>query len=90
MEVFARQVYRGPVGQMAAFCQAHAHNRIAGLQQRKINGRIGLSTGMRLYIGVFGPEQFTGPFAGDILHHVHVLASAIVPFARVAFGIFIG
>ena len=55
-----------------------------GLQQRKINGQVGLRAGVRLHVGVLGAEQLARAVAGNVLHHVHALASAVVAVAGIA------
>ena len=53
-------------------------------EQGKINGQIGLRARMRLHIGVLGAEQLARAVAGNVLHHVHALAAAVVALAGIA------
>ncbi len=76
--VLAAHVHRAAVGEVAAVGKIHAQDGIAHVQQRKINGQIGLRARMRLHIGVLGAEQPARAVAGNVLHHVHALASAVV------------
>ena len=53
VKVLSRHVDRGTMSQVAAVRQAHPHDRVAGLEQGKINGSVCLCTGMRLHICMF-------------------------------------
>ena len=75
---------------MPARVQRHAHNRVAGFQQRHINAGVRLTAGMRLYIDKTGVKQLFGAFDGQVLNHVDKLAAAIIPFGRVTLRIFVG
>jgi hypothetical protein len=44
---------------------------------------------VRLDVHVLGPEQLLGAFDGQRLGDVHELAAAVVPPARVAFGVLV-
>ena len=88
--IAARNINRTAVRQMSAVGQIHAHDRIARLDQRKINCIVSRSTAMRLNIGMVGAKQFACALAGDILDHVNTLAPAVVTLAGIALGIFIG
>ena len=86
----ARHIDRRTVGEMSALRQIHAHDRVAWLKQRKVNGQIGLRTGVRLYVGMLGAEQFTRSLPGDVLYDVHALAAAIITLSRISLRIFVG
>ena len=75
---------------MPAIGQIHAHDRITGLKQSEIHSQISLCARMRLYIGVFGAEQFLRPLNGQIFRNIHILTAAVITMSRVAFRIFIG
>ena len=45
---------------------------------------------MRLHVGVLGAEELLGAVAGQVLHHVHELAAAVVALAGIAFGVLVG
>ena len=45
---------------------------------------------MRLHVGEVGAEQCLGPIAGDVLHHVDVLATAVVAPTGQALGVLVG
>ena len=78
------------VGQVAAVVEGQTEHGVAGLDERLVDGGVGLGTGVRLDVGVFGAEQGLGAFAGDGFDLVHVFAAAIVAATGVAFGVFVG
>ena len=45
---------------------------------------------MRLHVGVLGSEELLGAIARQVLDHVGELASAVIAFAGIAFGILVG
>ena len=85
----AREVHGAAVGQMTTVGQIHAHHGVAVLDEGKVGGHIGLAARMRLHVGVVAVEQRHGAVAGEVFHHVHELAAAVVPLARIAFGILV-
>ena len=78
------------MGQVAAVGQIHADDRVAGLEQRHIGGEVGLRAGMRLHIGIFCAKELLGAVDGDLLDDVGIFTAAVVAFAGVALGVFIG
>ncbi len=86
----AADVHRSAVGQVAAVRQRHAEDGVAGLEHRNIHRLVGLRTGMRLHVGIFRAEQRLGAVDRQLLGHVHILATAVVTLARIAFGILVG
>ena len=76
--------------QVAAVCQAHAHNRIARLEQCEVYSSVCLCTGMGLYIGILGTEQLAGTFDSDLLYYVYIFAAAVVPLVGQTFCILVG
>ena len=78
------------MGQVTAFGQAHAHDGVTGLEEGEEHGLVGRGTAVRLHVGGVGTEQGLDALDGQALGHVHVLATAVVTLARVAFGVFIG
>jgi hypothetical protein len=78
------------VGQVAAFGQAHAHDRVARLGEGHQHGLVGLRTGVRLDVGGFGAEQLLQAVDGQLLGDVDVLAATVVALARIAFGVLVG
>ena len=57
--------------------------------RREIDGHIGLAAGMGLDVDVIGAEQFLGPIAGQVFHHVDVFAAAVIAPAGIPLGIFV-
>ena len=90
VEPLAAHVQRHAVGQVAAFGQAHAHDGVAGLQQREEHALVGLRAGVGLHVGELGAEQLLDAVDGQLLGHVDVLAAAVVALAGVALGVLVG
>src|SRR4029079_12576793 len=67
-----------------------SHKSVARLQQREEDLRVGRSTRMRLHVRELAPEQLGDAVDRKPLGDIHVLAAAVVAFARKAFGIFVG
>ena len=90
LEPFAAHVQRHAMGQMAAFGQAHAHDGVAGLEQTKENGLVGLRAGVGLHIGELGAEKRFDAVDGQLLGHVHILTTAVITFAGITFSVLVG
>ena len=86
----ARKIQLVPVRQMPAMRQVEPQNRVARLQQRHVGCGIRLRAGVRLHIRVLRAEKLLRPVARQVLHHIRVLAAAVVALARIAFGILVG
>ena len=86
----AGNVYRCAVGEVAAVGEAHAEDGVAGFQYGSIHGLVSLRAGVGLYVGIGGAEQFFHAFEGKLFGHIYVFAAAVVAFAGVAFGVFVG
>lgn len=71
---------------MAAMVEAHAEHRVAGLDDGKIRAEVRAGTGMGLHVGVLRAVQLAGAVAGKVLHHVDLLAAAVVALAGVPFA----
>jgi len=78
------------VGEVAAVGQVHGDDGITGLQCREIDGHVGAGAGVWLDIGRLGAEQLAGPLDGEQLNLVHRLAAAVVSFAGITLGVFVG
>ena len=78
------------VSKMSAVRQIESENGVARLQHRREGLHVGLGPGVGLYVGVFRAKEFLGALPRQILHHVGKLAAAVVAFAGIAFGIFVG
>ena len=70
--------------------QLEPHQRVAGLQQRVVDGGVGLRAGVRLDVGVLGAEQRLGAVDRQLLGDVDVLAAAVVALAGIALGVLVG
>ncbi len=90
LENLTGKIYFGAVGQVATMRQAHPQDGIARLQQRQINGGIGLRTRMRLDIGVISRKEFFYPINSQLLGNINILTAAIITFGRITFCVFIG
>ena len=74
---------------VSAMIQVHSHNGISRITDCKLYGKIGLCTGMRLYIRIIASKQFLGTLDCKVLNHIYTLASTVVTLSRIAFGIFV-
>ncbi len=86
----ARDVQLHPVREVAAVVERHAHDLVAGLEQRHVDGVVGLGARVRLHVRVLGAEQLLGAVDRELLGDVHLLAAAVVAAARVALGVLVG
>ena len=77
------------MGQVASVGQIHAEHRVAVLTQGGVHRIVGVGAAVGLHIGVVGPKELAGPFACDILHHVHTLAAAVIALSRITFGVLV-
>ena len=64
--------------------------RVARLQQRVVDGGVGLRAGVRLDVGVLGAEQLLRAVDRELLGDVDVLAAAVVALAGIALGVLVG
>lgn len=90
VEPLAAHVQRHAVCQVAAFGQAHAHDRVARLEHGEEHTLVGLRARVRLYVGGFGAKQLLHAVDGELLDHVHIFATAVVTLAGVALGVLVG
>ncbi len=90
LEQLAGKIHFGAVRQVAAMVEAHAENRIAGVEQRQIHRGVRLRARMRLNVRVRGAEQFFGSLDRQGFRHVDVFAAAVVALAGIAFRVFVG
>ncbi len=77
------------VGQVTTACQIHAHQGVPGLENREVDGHVGLSAAVRLDVDVLGAEQLPGALDRQALSHIHILAPTVIPPPRVTFGILV-
>ncbi len=78
------------VSEVAAMSEVHAHDGVAGLEHREVDGHVCLRAGVRLHIGVLGAEELLRPVDGDGLDDVGRSAPAVVPLAGVSLGVLVG
>src|SRR5580704_2903735 len=90
LEPLARLVGRRAVCEMAALVECHAHEFVAGLQQRHEYRLVGLRAGVRLHVGERAVEQLAGAVDGELFGLVDFLAAAVVAPAGIALGVFVG
>ena len=86
----ARVVHRAARGEMSAVREVGAEHGVAGLEQREVDGHVGLRTRVGLHVGVLGAEELLGAGDGEVLDDVDDLAAAIIAAAGVAFGVLVG
>ena len=77
------------MGQVATLGQIHAHDGVADVQQRKVDGQVGLCAGVRLDVGILRAEQLAGAVNGDLLDLIDVLAAAVITVAGVPFRVLV-
>ena len=90
IKIQSGKVYGASMGQMAAMVQVHSHYGIPRLQHRNKRRHIGLGARMGLHVGIITAEQLLCPLNGQIFHHIHTFASAVIAFSRIAFRILVG
>ena len=90
VEQLAGNIHLGAVGEMAAVRKRHTEDCIAGLQQREVHGLIRLRARMRLHICIARAEQLLEPRDREFFSHIDIFATAVIPFARITFGVFVG
>lgn len=78
------------MGEVTAMGEVHGEDFITGLEDRKIDGHVGLGAGVGLDVGVVGAEEFFGAVNGELFDFVDFFAAAIPAFGGVAFGVFVG
>ncbi len=76
--------------EVTAVGEVEAQQSLPRRHQRVQHRGVGLGAGVRLHVGEVGAEQRLGPIAGDVLHDVDVLATAVVAAAGQALGVFVG
>ena len=87
---FTRKIRFVPVREVSAVGEVHGENPVADGQRGKINRGICLAAAVGLHIGMLGPEKFLGPFDGQRLDHVDMLAATVPTPPRITLGIFVG
>ena len=77
------------MGEVSALVQVHPHQRVAGLQDRKLNGEIRRGTGVGLHICIGASEQLLGPLDRNGLNDVDHLTAAIVALSGIPFRVLV-
>ena len=90
VEPLAAEVDRRAVRQVSAVRQAHAEDRVAGLERGEEDGLVRLRAGMRLHVREIGVEELLRPVDRELLDDVDVLAAAVIALARIAFRVLVG
>ena len=55
------------MGEVTALVEAHGQDRVARLDERQVDGEVGVGPGVRLDVGVLGAEERRGPVPGEVL-----------------------
>ncbi len=90
VEPFAAHVQRMAVGEMTPVGQVQSHDGVAGVQNGEEDRLVGLRPGVGLDVGVLGAEEGLGPIDGELFGDVDGGATAVVTFAGIPFGVFVG
>src|SRR6266542_6364039 len=77
------------VGEMTAMGEVHRENFVARLNGCEIDRHIRLRAAVRLHVHMLRAEQSLSAIDGQLLCHIHILASAIPALSRVTFGILV-
>ena len=86
----AGEVQLHAVGQVAAVGQGQAQDLVPRGDHGGERRGVGLGTGVRLDVGVFGAEELLDAVDRELLGDVDVFAAAVVAAAGVALGVFVG
>ena len=89
VEVLAAYVYGAAVRKMSAVGQVHTQYRVTGIKQRKVHGKVCACAAVRLNVGMLTAVNLFQPVDCQLFHNVHVLATAVVPFAGITFGVLV-
>ncbi len=78
------------MAQVTAMAQIQTDKLVARLKTCHKYGHVCLCAAVGLDIGIFCAEESFHSFAGKLLYLINNLTAAVVAFAGVAFGIFVG
>lgn len=78
------------VGEVPAVREVQAKDGVARVEQREHGRGVGLSTRVRLDVGVPGAEEFLDARDGQALDRVDVLAPTVVAAPGVSLGVLVG
>ena len=79
-----------PVCEVTTVRELEPHQRVAGLEQRVVDGGVRLGARVGLDVRVLGAEQGLGSVDRELLGDVDMLAAAVVPLAGIALGVLVG
>ena len=77
------------MGQVAAVGEVHPQHGVPRLQGGHVDRHVRLGAGVRLDVDVLGAEERFGARDGGPFGDIDEFAAAVVPPARVAFGVFV-
>ena len=89
LEEFAGEIGLVAVREMAAVAEVHRQHLVAGLEHGEIDGHVRAGAGVRLHVGVLGPEELLGAVNGELFDLVHVFAPAVPAFLGVTFRVLV-
>ena len=86
----AGEVDRRAVREVAAMSEVEPEEFLAGLHEGEVDRLVGRRAGVRLHVDPVGAEELLGAVSREVLHHVDLLAAAVVALARQALGVLVG
>ena len=89
VEILAAHVDGRAVREMAAVREVHAHDGIAGLEQREKDRHVRLRAGVRLDVRVGRAEELLRAVDSELLDDVDELAAAVITLAGIALGVLV-
>ena len=90
IEIGARDIGGAAVCQMSALAQVHAHQGIAGFEDREFYRQVGLRAGVRLDIRVLAAEELLRSLDCQRLDLIDDPAAAVIALSGIPFRVFIG
>ena len=90
VEQLAREIDGRAMREVATFIEAHAQNRVAWLNERMVNSRVGLRARVRLDVRVVSAKQLFRALYSQHLDIVDKFAATVVTLARVSLGVLVG
>ena len=85
----AADVHRLPVRQVAPLVEAHAHERVARLQEGQADREVGVGPRVRLHVRVVRSEQRLGALTRQVFRLVDDVVAAVITLARVTLGVLV-
>ena len=75
--------------EVATLVEAHAHERVARLQEGQADREVGVGPRVRLHVRVVRSEQRLGALTRQVLGLVDEVVAAVIALARVALGVLV-